>query len=76
MYQIAQIMGKKFGMNCKEKIAQSRRRMNQYHEKIDEFSTQCYDNSLKQYYKLLAQQEDFWKQRAKQHLLKTADCNS
>lgn len=50
--------------------------MNQYHGKTDALSVQCYDDSLKEYSKLLAQPEGFLKQRAKQDWLKTADCNS
>lgn len=68
--------GEKLGTNFKDRIEQSRGRMIQYRGKRDAFSIQCYDDSLKEYSKLLAQQEDFWKQRAKQHWLKTADCNS
>lgn len=68
--------GKRLGINFKDQIAQSRKRMAQYRGRSDAFSVQCYNDSLKEYSKLLAQQEDFWRQRAKQHWLKNADCNS
>ena len=43
---------------------------------VHAFSEQCFIKALKEYSKLLCQQEDFWKQKAKQHWLKVVDNNS
>lgn len=70
------LWGDRLGKNFKEKLDQNRVRMNQYRGRTDAFSVQCYNDSVREYSKLLSQQEDFWRQRAKQHWLKTSDCNS
>lgn len=59
-----------------ENLGKCRERMNHFRGGVDAFSQQCYAEALKYYTKLLSQQEDFWKQRAKQHWLKAADNNT
>lgn len=55
------LWGDNLGKNFKEKINQSRARMNQLRERTDAFSVQCFNDSVREYSKLLAQQEDFWR---------------
>lgn len=45
--------------------------MNRFRGASYVFSVQCYNEAI-EYSKLLSQQEDFWRQRAKQHWLKAA----
>lgn len=50
--------------------------MNRFRGGLDAFSRQCYTEVMKEYSKVLSQQEDFWKQRAKKHWLQGGDNNT
>lgn len=68
--------GDRLSKKFKESLSKCRERMNRFRGGMDAFSQQCFKEAMKEYSKLLSQQEDFWKQRAKQHWLKSADNNT
>ncbi|KAL8099132.1 hypothetical protein AgCh_031712 [Apium graveolens] len=68
--------GKKMVSQFEERIKQCRQRMDRFKGHSDAFSVQCYREAMENYEKILAQQDDFWKQRAKQHWLQVEDSNS
>lgn len=68
--------GKRMAKSFKYRLERYREKMNRLRGCSDAFSAQCYREMTTEYSKLLSHQEDFWKQRAKQHWLKVVDCNS
>lgn len=70
------IWGKKMTNQFKDKIKVCSQRMNRFRGLRNDFAVQCYSEAVKEYEKVLAQQEDLWKQRAKQHWLRSGNCNT
>lgn len=59
------VWGDQLSKSFKEKLSQCRERMDRFRGGADLFSLQCYTEAMKEHSKLLWQQEDFWRQRAK-----------
>uniref|UniRef100_A0A803P1Z2 Reverse transcriptase n=1 Tax=Cannabis sativa TaxID=3483 RepID=A0A803P1Z2_CANSA len=67
--------GKEFTGGFKRRIVASKRRMSLFKEKSDEQSIRLFQEAQDQYFGVLAQQDTFWKQRAKQFWLRDGDKN-